>query len=123
MQYMHVAATRTAGTAKCRVQQVRVRLEGGLSHPVDSSDVAFRLAAVGAFRQAFAAASPVVLEPHMLVEVRAPVESQGTIMGDLNRRRGIILDSGGEGEDCIITAQVPAACLVVLALLYAIPCT
>ena len=91
------------------MQQVRVELEGGGSHPVDSSDIAFRLAAVGAFRQAFAAAAPVVLEPHMLVEVRAPVEYQGSIMGDLNRRRGIILDSGGELEDCIVNAQVRPA--------------
>lgn len=88
------------------MQQVRVDLQGGGSHAVDSSDIAFRLAAVGAFRQAFAAASPVVLEPHMMVEVRAPVEYQGAILGDLNRRRGIILDSGGELEDCIVNAQV-----------------
>lgn len=88
------------------MQQVRVTLEGGGSHPVDSSDVAFRLAAVGAFRQAFAAAAPVVLEPHMLVEVRAPLEYQGSIMGDLNRRRGMILDSGGEADEAVITAQV-----------------
>lgn len=88
------------------MQQIRVTIEGGGSHPVDSSDVAFRLAAVGAFRQAFAAASPVVLEPHMLVEVRVPAEYQGAIMGDLNRRRGMILDSGGEGEEAVITAQV-----------------
>lgn len=73
---------------------------------MDSNDVAFRLAAVGAFRQAFAAASPVVLEPHMLVEVRVPTEYQGAIMGDLNRRRGMILDSGGEDNEAVITAQV-----------------
>jgi translation elongation factor EF-G len=52
------------------LQGVRVVLETGGSHPVDSSDVAFRLAAVGAFRQAFANAAPVVLEPQMSVEVR-----------------------------------------------------
>lgn len=92
-------------TREC-MQQVRVRLEGGGSHPVDSSDIAFRLAAVGAFRQAFAAAAPVVLEPHMLVEVRAPAEYQGVILGDINRRRGMILDSTGEADDCIVTAQV-----------------
>jgi elongation factor G len=72
---------------------------------VDSSDIAFRLAAVGAFRQAFTAAAPVVLEPHMLVEVRAPVEYQGSILGDLNRRRGMIIDSAGEADDCVIIAQ------------------
>lgn len=88
------------------MQQVRVELEGGGSHPVDSSDIAFRLAAVGAFRQAFANASPVVLEPHMLVEVRAPLEYQGAILGDINRRRGIIMDSSSEMEDCVVNAQV-----------------
>lgn len=89
------------------VEGVRVVLEGGGSHPVDSSDIAFRLAAVGAFRQAFAKAAPVVLEPQMLVEVTAPVEYQGTIMGDLNRRRGMILDAVAQVEDTVITAMVP----------------
>lgn len=81
-------------------------LESGQSHAVDSSDIAFRLAGIGAFRQAFARAGPVVLEPQMLVEVRAPVEYQGSIMGDLNRRRGIIQEATTEVEDTVITAQV-----------------
>ena len=95
------------------LQGVRVIIEGGQSHAVDSSEMAFRLAAVGAFRQAFSAAAPVVLEPHMLVEVRAPVEYQGTLMGDLNRRRGLILDATGELEDTVISAQV-RFCVAVL---------
>jgi translation elongation factor EF-G len=90
----------------CCLQGVRVVLETGASHAVDSSDVAFRLAAIGAFRQAFSKAAPVVLEPQMAVEVRAPVEYQGALMGDLNRRRGIIQDAVGELEDTVITAQV-----------------
>jgi elongation factor G len=81
-------------------------IEAGGSHAVDSSELAFRLAAVGAFRQAFKQAAPVVLEPHMLVEVRAPAEYQGTLMGDLNRRRGIIVDATSELDDAIISAQV-----------------
>ena len=88
------------------MQGMRVILETGANHPVDSSDAAFKLAAIGAFRQAFSRAHPVVLEPHMAVEVRAPQEYQGALMGDLNRRRGIIQDSTTELEDAVITAQV-----------------
>lgn len=88
------------------LQRVRVVLEGGSSHPVDSSDIAFRLAGIGAFRAAFQKAGAVVLEPHMTVEVRIPAEYQGSIMGDLNRRRGMILDSFTEVEDAVIRAQV-----------------
>ena len=91
-----------------QTQGVRITLETGASHAVDSSDVAFRLAAVGAFRQAYARAAPVVLEPQMQVEVRAPVEYQGSLMGDLNRRRGMIQDAVGEAEDTVITAQARA---------------
>eukprot|EP01025_Chloroclados_australasicus_P019069 TRINITY_DN20248_c1_g1_i1.p1 TRINITY_DN20248_c1_g1~~TRINITY_DN20248_c1_g1_i1.p1 ORF type:complete len:138 (-),score=20.53 TRINITY_DN20248_c1_g1_i1:48-401(-) len=69
--------------------------------------MAFRLAAIGAFRQACTKAAPVVLEPQMSVEVRAPVEYQGTIMGDLNRRRGMIQDAATEVEDTVVTAVVP----------------
>jgi elongation factor G len=86
---------------------MRVVIETGQSHPVDSSDIAFRLAAVGAFRQAFARAAPVVLEPQMLVEVCVPAEYQGTVMGDLNRRRGMILDASAEVDDAVLTAHVP----------------
>lgn len=95
--------------AEQRVQGIRVTIQGGGSHPVDSSDVAFRLAAIGAFRQAFGKAGPVVLEPQMSVEVRAPVEHQGSIMGDLNRRRGMIQDATSEAEDTVITAVVRSA--------------
>jgi elongation factor G len=89
-----------------------VTIRDGQSHPVDSSDIAFRLAAIGAFRQAFAQAAPVVLEPKMLVEVRAPAEYQGTIIGDLNRRRGVINDTVAELEDAVITAQVCSLCVL-----------
>ena len=63
-------------------------------------------------------AAPVILEPVMAVEVRAPTEFQGTIIGDLNRRKGIILNSEGEGDQVVMQAQVwealqplPHACM------------
>lgn len=59
--------------------------------------------------QAYAAARPVILEPIMSVEVTVPVEFQGTAMGDLNRRKGIILDSAQNVEDAVIQAQVGLA--------------
>lgn len=69
--------------------------------------MAFRLAAIGGFRQAYSQANPAVLEPIMKVEVTVPVEFQGSVMGDLNRRKGMILDSSQEADDAIIQAQVP----------------
>mmetsp|Transcript_8784 Transcript_8784/g.18768 ORF Transcript_8784/g.18768 Transcript_8784/m.18768 type:complete len:784 (-) Transcript_8784:787-3138(-) len=89
------------------VENVRVVLTDGASHPVDSSELAFRIASVSAFRQAYLAAAPQVLEPIMKVEITVPSEYQGTVMGDLNRRKGIIMDSVTNGDDCIIYAEVP----------------
>ena len=59
---------------------VRFVLKDGLSHAVDSSELAFRLAAIGAFREAFAKAAPTILEPIMTVEVVAPSEFQSTCL-------------------------------------------
>jgi elongation factor G len=89
------------------VQGVRVVLNDGAAHAVDSNEMAFRLAAIGGFRQAYQAARPAILEPVMKVEVTVPVEFQGNAMGDLNRRKGMILDSSQEAEDAIIQAMVP----------------
>lgn len=65
---------------------MRIVLADGASHPVDSSEMAFKLACIYAFRQAYQKAAPTILEPFMDVEVTAPCEFQGTIIGDLNRR-------------------------------------
>ncbi len=57
-------------------------------------------------REAFLRAAPVILEPVMAVEVRAPTEFQGSIIGDLNRRKGLILNSESEAEEVVMQAQV-----------------
>ncbi|EME32406.1 elongation factor EF-G [Galdieria sulphuraria] len=90
-----------------RVQGVRMVLEDGKSHSVDSSELAFRIAAIMAFREAFPRAEPAILEPVMTVEVQVPTEFQGTVMGALNRRRGIIISAVDYGELSVIQAEVP----------------
>ena len=89
------------------VEGVRVTLTDGASHPVDSSELAFKLASQYAFRSAYEDAAPTVLEPVMKVEVTAPSEYQGTIIGDVNRRKGVVASSETEGDDVIIEAKVP----------------
>ncbi|GMH41107.1 hypothetical protein BSKO_09017 [Bryopsis sp. KO-2023] len=89
------------------VEGVRFVLVDGASHPVDSSEMAFKLACIYAFRQGYQLAGPTILEPFMDVEVTAPAEFQGTIIGDLNRRKGVVQDSHQERDDVIIRAQVP----------------
>lgn len=89
------------------VEGVRVVLTDGNAHAVDSSELAFKLASMYAFRQGYEKASPSILEPIMHVEVSAPTEFQGTIIGDINRRKGVIMGSEQEGDDVIIDAHVP----------------
>ena len=79
----------------------------GSYHDVDSSELAFKLAARKAFRNAMATAKPALLEPVMNVEVQAPVEYAGDLMGDLNGRRGRISGMDTQGGTQIIRAQVP----------------
>ena len=86
-----------------------VTLVDGKTHPVDSKDIAFQIAGREAFKKAFAAAGPVLLEPLVKLEVTVPQQYMGTIMGDLNGRRGRILNTGSEGSLAVITAQVPLA--------------
>lgn len=89
------------------VEYVRICLTDGASHAVDSSELAFKLAAIYAFRQCYAKAKPVVLEPIMLVEVKVPTEFQGSVTGDINKRKGVIVGNDQDGDDSIITAHVP----------------
>ena len=92
------------------VVDVRIRLVFGSYHDVDSSQLAFELAASQAFKEGMRKASPVLLEPIMAVEVETPEEYMGDVMGDLNRRRGIVLgmdDDGIGGKK--VRAEVPLA--------------
>jgi len=91
------------------ITNVRVVLNDGASHSVDSSDMAFQAAARGAFLSVYGKAKPVVQEPIMKVVVETPTEFQGAAMGSLNQRRGIIVGTQDEGVMCAIEAQVPLA--------------
>lgn len=87
---------------------VEAILQDGQYHDVDSSDMAFRIAARMAMRDAIKKAQPVLLEPIMKVEVESPQEFQGFVIGDLSSRRGVILGSEtSEGGDAVINAHVP----------------
>ncbi len=89
------------------IVNVRVTINDGQSHPVDSSDIAFQLAAIGAFREAYPKAKPIILEPIMKVVVEGPTEFQGNIFGSINQRRGIIVASTEEDAFCRVEAEVP----------------
>ena len=91
------------------VTGVRVVINDGASHSVDSSEMAFQAAARGAFRQGYAKAGPVIQEPIMKVVVETPTEFQGAVMGLLNQRRGIIVGAQDEGPMCVVEGQVPLA--------------
>ncbi len=91
------------------VTDIRVILYDGSFHPVDSSEMAFKIAASLAIKKAFMDANPILLEPIMKVEVLVPDTFMGDIMGDLNKRRGRILGMEPEGRLQRIIAQVPQA--------------
>ncbi|MDR0910227.1 MAG: elongation factor G, partial [Spirochaetaceae bacterium] len=89
------------------IVNIRCLINDGQSHPVDSSDIAFQQAALGAFREAYNKAKPVILEPIMKVSVEGPTEFQGNIFGSVNQRRGIIVSSTEDGAFCRVDADVP----------------
>ncbi|MBI5015155.1 MAG: elongation factor G [Deltaproteobacteria bacterium] len=86
---------------------VRMTINDGSSHAVDSSDMAFQQAAIGAFREAFAKAKPIILEPIMKVVVETPSEFQGQVLATLNQRRGIIVGTNEDGLYSAVEAEVP----------------
>jgi elongation factor G len=86
---------------------IRVVINDGASHSVDSSDVAFQLAAVGAFKEGYQKAKPVIMEPIMKVAVEGPSEFQGAVMGSLNQRRGIIVGTVEEANYTSVESEVP----------------
>ncbi|HEX2273791.1 MAG TPA: EF-Tu/IF-2/RF-3 family GTPase, partial [Acidimicrobiales bacterium] len=92
------------------VVDVRVTLFDGKYHPVDSSEMSFKMAGSLGFKEAMAKAGPVMLEPISLLEVTVPSQYQGDIMGDLNSRRGRVqgTEAVGDGEQ-MITALVPTS--------------
>ena len=88
------------------VVDLKVELYDGSYHDVDSSEIAFKVAAQMAFRDAMSKASPVLLEPIMKVVIDTPEESLGDVMGDLNSRRGRILGVEAEFGKQVVTAEV-----------------
>ena len=86
---------------------VRVVINDGAYHDVDSSEQAFKTAALMAFREAYEKAGPTVLEPIMKLETSAPEEFQGGVMGQINQRRGMIINSGTNEGYAVIEAEVP----------------
>jgi len=95
--------------ARYPVIGVRVELNDGSYHDVDSSDKAFQTAAAACFRENFRKMKPVLLEPIMNIEIECPRDSQGSVTGDLNSRRGMVVSSDMSGEIVTIRAQVPLA--------------
>ncbi len=89
------------------VTGVRCVINDGAYHNVDSSDVAFQLAAIGAFKDGYMKAKPVIMEPIMKVSVEGPTEFQGSIMGSINQRRGMIIGTMEEGQYTVVEADVP----------------
>ncbi len=100
----------TAGVFGYPVVDVRVTVFDGKFHPVDSSEMSFKMAGSLGFKEAMAKAGPVLLEPVSLLEVTVPTQYQGDVMGDLNSRRGRVqgTEAVGNGEQTI-TAQVPTS--------------
>jgi elongation factor G len=95
------------GFAGFPVVGVKITINDGSSHSVDSSDIAFQQAAIGGFREAYDRAKPVLLEPIMRVVVETPSEFQGAVLGSLNQRRGLILSTSEDGAFSAVEAEVP----------------
>jgi len=86
---------------------IRVTVYDGSFHPVDSSDMAFKIAASMGFKKGVTQADPALLEPIMTMEIVVPEETMGDVIGDLNSRRGRVLGMDGTGNSKVIRAQVP----------------
>lgn len=95
--------------ASYKMVNIKTTLTDGKYHDVDSSEMAFKLAARLAFKDAMTKCHPILLEPIMNVVVTVPDEYTGTVIGDLNKRRGAIMGMTPEDDDQIIEAQVPMA--------------
>jgi elongation factor G len=91
------------------VVDLKVKFYDGKSHEVDSSEIAFKIAALMAFKKGMGEANPVLLEPIMNIEVFVPDEYMGDVIGDLNSRRGRVLAVEPRSKGQLIKAQVPLA--------------
>jgi len=91
------------------VVDIKVQIVDGSFHEVDSNELAFKMAGIFALKDAFKKAAPILLEPIMKVEVATPDEYQGDLLGDINRRRGIINGIDAKLGQTILNAKVPLA--------------
>ena len=103
------AAMKKGPVAGYEIVGCKMCLDDGSSHAVDSSEMAFRTAARDAFNEAFKKSRPCLQEPIMTVEVEMPAEFQGPIAGDLNSRRGIIMETEVRDSYAVVRAEVPLA--------------
>lgn len=103
------AAVEEGVLAGYRVVDLKVDFYDGKQHPVDSKDIAFQIAGKQAFREAFMAAQPKLLEPIINIQIKVPEEYMGDVMGDVSGRRGKIMGMETDGNFQIINAQIPQA--------------
>jgi len=104
-----VEAMRSGVLAGHPVVDLKIRFYDGKSHEVDSSEMAFKIAASMCFKKAVQEATPILLEPIVSIEIRVPEDVMGDVIGDINGRRGKVLGMDTEGKHQIIKAEVPLA--------------
>ena len=104
-----VEALRSGVLAGYPVVDIKIRFFDGKSHEVDSSEMAFKIAASMCFKKAVQEATPILLEPIMNMEITVPEDAMGDVIGDLNGRRGRVLGMDSDGKNQIIKAEVPLA--------------
>ena len=102
-------ACRSGVYAGYQVIDIKVAVVDGSFHEVDSNELAFKMAGIFALKEAFKDAKPIILEPIMKVEVTTPDEYQGDLLGDINRRRGIIQGVDAKAGQTVLNAHVPLA--------------
>ena len=102
-------ACRTGVYAGYQVIDIKIAVTDGSFHEVDSNELAFKMAGIFAIKDAFKSAGPIILEPIMKVEVTTPDEYQGDLLGDINRRRGIIHGVDAKAGQTVLNANVPLA--------------
>jgi elongation factor G len=102
-------AIRSGVYAGYQVIDIKVEIVDGSFHEVDSNELAFKMAGIFALKDAFKKANPILLEPIMKVELTTPDEYQGDLIGDVTRRRGMIINIEAKQGQTIVNAQVPLA--------------